>query len=174
MFVCAVCDPSQPVQSPKPPRVTFSRRVWPFGIIIRYSPHRKSAEVIHVGDAVVTFQQEFVVPLFLISWDMPKPSANMILKHHAWVRAEQPWALPQQVGRRRLAVPLGGEHLIRFGAEHDPLQPRRGREVWIVPDFFEERTPFEIRVWRRKMERRWLYGSRKHWQLEKWARLGIC
>ncbi|CAK9081888.1 Uncharacterized protein SCF082_LOCUS38942, partial [Durusdinium trenchii] len=96
MFLCGVCDPSVPV----PTSETDHKPTWkPSSTIVqtqfpkrqpvppraankKFELHRKSDEVIHVGDAVVTFKQNLVVPLFLISSDahvseMDRPKVNM-------------------------------------------------------------------------------------------------
>ncbi|CAE6934525.1 unnamed protein product [Symbiodinium natans] len=185
MFVCAVCDSSQPVDEPE---VTLDTQWKPSGTIVqtifpkgpaavnvhpsvkrlgRHNVQRRSDQVLHVGDAVVTFQQGCVVPLFLLAWPsekewqeedatLPQPAVpdQLVLKHHAWDLFEQPWELPQQVGRRRLAVPeTDATRLIKFGNEYDCKHPRRGRTVWLVSDPFQGRTSSEKWVKRRFIER---------------------
>mmetsp|Transcript_51202 Transcript_51202/g.119445 ORF Transcript_51202/g.119445 Transcript_51202/m.119445 type:complete len:412 (-) Transcript_51202:234-1469(-) len=195
MFLCAVCDPSQPPEENaeqlqanqwKPSttvvQTTFPKKptavnVHPSARKGRHEVHRRSDEVIHVGDAVVTFQEGFVVPLFLLSteeepqsdavnktrpkqiWthiEDPQHKSHLVLQHHAWKPVESQWAVPQQVGRRRLAVPEPGARLIRFGRDdifgHDDTC-RKGRTVWIVSDPLHGRSSHEIWVKRRLMER---------------------
>lgn len=138
-------------------QTTFPKRTAPLNRtgVKKYDIHRKSEEVLHVGDAVVSFKQDFVVPVFLISpaeaeeeknkvnkvgkaaealerLERPEVQTNLVLKHHAWVPEEEPsWALPQQVATRQLAVPAG-QHgkLVKFGSD------RQGRTVWVVEDLF--------------------------------------
>lgn len=167
MFLCCVCDSSkevtesipEPASTWKPSstvvQTTFPKRTAPLTRtgVKKYEIHRKSDEVIHVGDAVVSFKQDFVVPMFLISpaseaeeekkcktgqaaeaLERPEVQTNLVLKHHAWVPEEEEpnWALPQQVATRQLAVPAE-QHgkLVKFGSKD-----RQGRTVWVVEDPF--------------------------------------
>ncbi|CAE7815644.1 hypothetical protein AK812_SmicGene9313 [Symbiodinium microadriaticum] len=190
MFVCAVCDTSQPlaeeeagskldtkwkpsatvVQSHFPNTATAVNIHPSVRRLGRHNVQRSSDQVIHVGDAVVTFEQRCVVPLFLLSWSPESqtetepsaqtqptpfvPDERLMLKHHCWDVREQPWALPQQVGRRRLAVPeTDADRLIKFGNVWDLENPRRGRTVWMVSHPFKGRTKSEIRMKRRVVQR---------------------
>ncbi|CAE7201187.1 unnamed protein product [Symbiodinium sp. CCMP2592] len=209
MFVCAVCDTSQPlaeeetaskqrldtswkpsatVVQTKFPKTATAVNLHPSARRLgRHNVQRESDQVIHVGDAVVTFEQGCVVPLFLLSWSPeseaePEPSAQtptpfvpderLVLKHHCWDVREQPWALPQQVGRRRLAVPeTDDDRLIKFGNVLDPQNPRQGRTVWMVSHPFEGRTRSEIRMKRRMMQRRSDIRRRRERQWHDYHRL---
>merc|ERR1712113_639019 len=77
----------------------------------------------HVGDAVVVFQERCVIPLFLASF----PSASHV---EAGSKLLRTWEPPQQVGRRRLAVPEEGFSMIAFGQSG---LPPIGRTVWTTP-----------------------------------------
>ncbi|CAJ1440577.1 unnamed protein product [Effrenium voratum] len=164
MFLCAVCDTSQPMvpeaeeelwRSWKPSgtevQTVFPKRPAHLQMNKR-DVKRKSEEVLHVGDAVVTFKRHLVVPLFLISSEAneaneakanapttfkifkpaqssrPATSQPQVLQHHAWVPEEEDWDLPQQVGRRRLAMPTSGASRVKFG------DCKQGVTVWLVKD----------------------------------------
>ncbi|CAK9051114.1 unnamed protein product [Durusdinium trenchii] len=173
MFLCGVCDPSLPVEemdamwepSSTMVQTHFPRRpVVPRGgrATTRHALRQSCDEVIHVGDAVVSFKQNLVVPLFLISGngsEMERAgSFRLVLKHHAWISEEEDveWAPPQQVATRQLALPESGK-LVKFG------HCGSGRTVWLVQDPWSSANPKERSLKRRRL-------ARERDRMLKWAR----
>jgi len=162
LLVCAVCDTSQPlvtddqkelpafvpsatqVQTKFPPRYAFQGR--------KYGNHewkQESKEVRHVGSAVVVFEERCVVPVFTATVREQKTSGQ---GDHL-VRHEETWvAGPQQIGRRRLVMPVDQEGLIKFGSVRNG---RSGKTVWLPAMPKEDATAHERAVQRRLCHRRW-------------------
>jgi len=128
LFVCAICDTSCEPDSvtaatfvPSSTHVMSSAQFPKRGAFTvgRQNVKQASDEVLHVGDAIVVFEDRCVVPLFLAS--PPK----QCLPRLGWEKA-------QKVGRRRIAVPdtdLGVSGIMRRG----PGTPQIGETVWTTP-----------------------------------------
>jgi hypothetical protein len=96
-FLCAICDtnqlpsasgtPTDPVSTADPwkPSMTHVQTQFPpravpgSRTLSGHKLHRESNEVRHVGDAIVIFKEECVVPVFKVS--MPDPSLNHEATH---------------------------------------------------------------------------------------------
>jgi hypothetical protein len=141
MFVCAVSDTSKPVEKlpedspevplvPWKPSMTYVQTRFPAKIPLKassrdkYDVKQKSDEMIHVGDAIVVFEESHVAPVFTIKV-APEPSETQDRMsaprtipdlNRVFDRRDEPlWEPSQQVGRRRAVIPDGGEILVRPG-----------------------------------------------------------
>eukprot|EP00931_Biecheleriopsis_adriatica_P096417 TRINITY_DN7006_c0_g1_i2.p1 TRINITY_DN7006_c0_g1~~TRINITY_DN7006_c0_g1_i2.p1 ORF type:complete len:523 (-),score=114.49 TRINITY_DN7006_c0_g1_i2:44-1612(-) len=172
LFICAICDTSavsEPVAiEPFVPSKTVVMTRFPkiHSGMRHLRGHRvlqESKEVLHVGDAMVVFEEDCVVPVLIADF------------HGAQQTDEQEgasgicWSPPQQVGRRRLAIPEPGQPGIVFA---EPGKAQRGRTVWITPSPKENATAQEKRLRRRlNAKRRDKQFSRKNARLQKHADL---
>lgn len=142
MFLCGVCDTSSPITAEsaawKPSAYhvmspsEFPKRAR-FGNL---SISQESEEVLHVGKAMVVFDERCVAPLFVISTGKDLYSGNRP-GVGPWEQAQQvarrrlqPWEQAQQVGRRRLAVPEEAQQGIIF-ADLRAGVAQMGRTVWL-------------------------------------------
>lgn len=166
LFVCAVCDTSvlpdeEDDEDWQPSSQRFQTR-FP-KIIAGRTLKQESKHVRHVGDAVVVMDGRCVTPVFLArcgtARSLQDTRTKAIFWHHCALapkELEQERDLPQQVGRRRLVVPNGGEDCIRAAC---PGSPSVGDVVWIP------RMPLAEATRHMKMVKRRLH--RKGWQREK-------
>jgi len=149
VFICGLCDTSQALSEEERPQISstkvmsFQQRRWGPTSIGGRSVTRASEEVLHVGDAMVVFREQCVVPLFL-EWQCDLGRENR-------------WEPPQQVGRRRVAMPEEGQGGVVFAAEGCQ---QRGRTVWLTPPPLVEGVRWARRL-RRRRNRRELTVSSK-------------
>jgi len=143
VFVCAICDTSYLNQFEPDAEVTDPIRVSTKTLANTQKKgldvHRASSQVLHVGDAMVIYDQHFVVPLFLA-----KPAE---LLGEVGFKA---WEAPHQIGRRRIVVPKEGDPGVIYGNARE----RRGEAVWI-PVLPLEGFTGKLKTVRRRFERRW-------------------
>jgi len=135
LFVCAVCDTSTTeehederskfvpslntvMSNSQMPKSRNAKRIGTRNVT------QESDEVRHVGDAVVVFEERCVVPLFLARAPDTPWHGNATQQ-----RMPRRWEPPQQVGRRRLAVPKDGFSSIAF---QQPGAPQIGGTVWMT------------------------------------------
>lgn len=196
MFVCAVNDTSQPKEQPDEkqaapqvppwkPSMTYVQTRFPKHTAqqttnrsaARFEVRARSDEILRVGDAIVVFEEACVVPVFKVTWTktevgmpekrvfMPRPA--MSCPDFAKEEEELPWDLPQQVGRKRLAMPEHGEQFVKYGG-----LGRVGRTVWLPAMPLKFPTSYERRVKRRRNRREWQV-RRKGAMSSRRAELGI-
>lgn len=161
LFVCAVCDTSEPLPEQDPssyvafkPSMTHVQTCFPRLFTFQgktFGAHKltqESAEVRHVGNAVVVFEERCVVPVFTARIPAKEPQGAEDQPEKV-----EPWeAGPQQIGRRRLVVPEAGKELIRFGTL---ASGRSGQTVWLPPLPKPDVTSHERAVQRRRYCRMW-------------------
>lgn len=158
VFVCAICDTSSRTDDFVPSAVRvmrnddFPKRRY----IGNHNVKQESDEVLHVGHAMVVFEDRCIVPLFLAS-----PSRPCVPK------TSSGYEPAQQVGRRRLAVPDAGmPGIVRAGRDLRQL----GRTVWMAPLPLADATPTMKRMKRlivRKTHDKVVRSLRsdKYWQM---------
>mmetsp|Transcript_61539 Transcript_61539/g.178454 ORF Transcript_61539/g.178454 Transcript_61539/m.178454 type:complete len:460 (-) Transcript_61539:351-1730(-) len=149
VFVCGLLDTSEPLTEGDRPEIS-STKVMSFkpvrgGYAASIGGHkvsRVSEEVLHVGDAMVVFREQCVVPLFLeVQRDLTRFD----------------WEPAQQVGRRRVAMPEEGRNGVVFAADG---RQQRGRTAWLTPPPLVEGIGWARRL-RRRQNRRELKVKRK-------------
>jgi len=162
LFVCAVCDTSEPLPEHDPsscvafkPSMTHVQTRFPRFFTFqgkKFGAHaltQESAEVRHVGSAVVVFEERCVVPVFtarIPAKEEPRGAEVQPEKVEPWIEG------PQQIGRRRLVVPEAGKELIRFGTL---ASGRSGETVWLPALPKPDVTSHERAVQRRRCCRMW-------------------
>mmetsp|Transcript_60376 Transcript_60376/g.155606 ORF Transcript_60376/g.155606 Transcript_60376/m.155606 type:complete len:459 (+) Transcript_60376:72-1448(+) len=167
LFVCAICDTSRELgesetwtQPRWTPSSTVVQTVFPVQTLLpRRSNHkvtRGSEEVIHAGSAMVVFDERFVVPLFLCTLPPEAAEPDTDAGAPPKLRAPAPlprrhWEAPQQVGRRRIAVPLDGCDGVLFPQARSQ---RQGDTVWLTPKPLASRSAHDREVKRRATRRR--------------------
>mmetsp|Transcript_64350 Transcript_64350/g.188295 ORF Transcript_64350/g.188295 Transcript_64350/m.188295 type:complete len:400 (+) Transcript_64350:59-1258(+) len=160
LLVCAICDTSKECEPGydrfKPLRfvpssthvmTTFPPRTGRTGSQRSLACKRVSDQVLHVGDAMVIFDEHFVVPLFTATPQPDKGPGTV-----AAPTAEPVWEQPQQVGKRRVAVPEEGNTRVVFPR---PGVTRVGRTVWLPPMPLLAAKGSEKAVKRRLVQRCW-------------------
>jgi len=162
LFVCAICDTSQPtepiVKQPFVPSSTYFQTRFPkqhagMRSLGQRNLLQESEEVIHVGDAMVVFDEGCVVPLFTADFGGGRNPAEQAAENPAiFGSSEAPsvkpsWQPAQQVGRRRLAIPEPGQPGVLFPR---PGVAAQGRTVWLPPRPKENATAHEKAVQRRR------------------------
>lgn len=151
ILICAICDTSGPYDDSVQRFVPSQTHVMTkFPKRINYNGHQKiqeSKEVLHVGSAMVVFNEKCVVPLFVATnWH-----TTADVKHGKWEPA-------QVVGKRQIAIPHDGDPGVIFSQDG---KPRVGRTVWMPP-----MPVIDAPSWQKAVQRR-RYRKFRHKDLRK-------
>lgn len=138
ILICAICDTSCPMDASQDelfvPSQTHVMTKFPKRSMYgSYEKKRESKEVLHVGSAMVVFNERCVVPLFVasIATGDKRPCK---------------WEPAQKVGKRRIAIPCDGDPGIIFPQNG---RPRVGQTVWLPP-----KPLVDAKGWQKTVQRR--------------------
>lgn len=138
ILICAICDTSCAMDAaqdePFVPSQTHVMTKFPKKSMYgSYERKQESKEVLHVGSAMVVFNERCVVPLFVasIATDDKRPCK---------------WEPAQKVGRRQIATPCEGDPGIVFPENG---RPRVGQTVWLPP-----KPLVDAKGWQKTVQRR--------------------
>jgi hypothetical protein len=105
----------------------------------RYEKVQESKEVLHVGNAMVVFNEKCVVPLFVATTQHTKDT-----KHGG------KWEPAQVIRKRQIAIPHDGDPGVVFS--HGG-QPRIGQTVWMPPMPVVDAPTWQKTVQRRRYQK---------------------